>query len=214
MSKEKSLLEEYTPLVVKIAGGFRKKLPKHIEHEDLVAAGMSGLWDVIRKYPEGGGEGFENYIRIRVRGAILDELRTQDWLPRRTRATAAARNLPVFAILRYEDMGESEQELALGRAESAEDMVDDVREARRLRHLISFLPPREHMIAVEHYFNDKPFIDLAREMGVSGARLSQINARIVARLKLLEKLVPHEPGDAAEHPPKSTRRRRRRVPRK
>ncbi len=100
MSKEKRarlearraqcLLEEFTPLVRKIAGGFQRKLPRNVLREDLIAAGMSGLWDAIRRHPDGGDESFEWYVRVRIRGAILDELRAQDWLPRRARAAAEA----------------------------------------------------------------------------------------------------------------------------
>src|SRR5688500_9588346 len=67
------LLNEYTPLVHKIASGFQRRLPRNVLREDLVAAGMIGLWDAIRRHGEQPNEGFAWYVRVRVRGAILDE---------------------------------------------------------------------------------------------------------------------------------------------
>ena len=84
----RELLERYTPLVRKIAGGFQRKLPRNVLREDLLAAGMGGLWDAIRRHGQTAGDSFEWYVRVRVRGAILDELRAQDWVPRSVRGRA------------------------------------------------------------------------------------------------------------------------------
>jgi len=109
------LLEEFRPLVNKIAGGFQRRLPRHVLREDLVAAGMAGLWDAIRKHGESADEGFEWYVRVRIRGAILDELRCQDWLSRRARAAAEAsgQSIPPH-VVHLDDMCEPEQARCLG----------------------------------------------------------------------------------------------------
>src|SRR5688572_5313788 len=83
------LIAKYTGLVRQIAGGFQRKLPRNVLRDDLIAAGMSGLWDAVRKHGHEQTENFDWYVRVRIRGAILDELRAQDWLPRRARAAAA-----------------------------------------------------------------------------------------------------------------------------
>src|SRR6185503_3671143 len=90
-----------------------RRLPPNVRREDLFSAGMLGLYDSMRK--NGGDEDgpkFEWYARIRIRGAILDELRAQDWLPRRARWVAAGRreaapgatNLP-SAVIGFDDLG-------------------------------------------------------------------------------------------------------------
>src|SRR5688572_10314077 len=56
------LLAEFTPLVRKIAGGFQRKLPRNVLREDLIAAGMSGLWDAIRRHPDGGDRSEERRV--------------------------------------------------------------------------------------------------------------------------------------------------------
>src|SRR6187401_1106368 len=81
-----ALITKYSSLVRQIAGGFQRKLPRNVLRDDLIAAGMSGLWDAVRKHGHEQTENFDWYVRVRIRGAILDELRAQDWLPRRARA--------------------------------------------------------------------------------------------------------------------------------
>src|SRR5687767_13154468 len=61
------LLKLYTPVVQKIVGGFQRKLPRNVLREDLMAAGMIGLWDAIQRHGEQADEGFEWYVRVRVR---------------------------------------------------------------------------------------------------------------------------------------------------
>src|SRR5437762_2634782 len=67
------LLAEDRPVVLQIAGRFQRRLPRNVLRDDLVAAGMGGLWDAIVKHGSDRGESFDWYVRVRVRGAILDE---------------------------------------------------------------------------------------------------------------------------------------------
>jgi RNA polymerase sigma factor for flagellar operon FliA len=76
----------YAPLVQRVAQRIIARLPANIELGDLLQAGMMGLMDALNNQPEGEGAGFAAYAGARIRGAILDELRAQDWLPRRARA--------------------------------------------------------------------------------------------------------------------------------
>ena len=69
------LLNEYTPLVHKIASGFQRRLPRNVLREDLVAAGMIGLIEAADRYDETRQEPFLAFAEHRIRGAVLDELR-------------------------------------------------------------------------------------------------------------------------------------------
>jgi RNA polymerase sigma factor FliA len=69
-------------LVKKMAYQLKAKLPSCVELDDLVQAGMIGLMDAIQRYEDNHGAQFETYASQRVRGAMLDELRGADWLPR------------------------------------------------------------------------------------------------------------------------------------
>jgi RNA polymerase sigma factor for flagellar operon FliA len=73
------------PLVKRLAHQMKAKLPPSVEVDDLVQAGMIGLLDAIQRYEENHGAQFETYAVLRIRGAMLDELRSNDWMPRSTR---------------------------------------------------------------------------------------------------------------------------------
>lgn len=81
-------LAEYAPLVRKLALQLLARLPASVELDDLIQAGMMGLLDAARRYQEVADAQFETYATARIRGAMLDELRNQDWLPRSVRSKA------------------------------------------------------------------------------------------------------------------------------
>ena len=187
-----ALLLQYEPLVRKIAGGFQRKLPRNVLREDLIAAGMSGLWDAIRRHPDGPSESFEWYVRVRIRGAILDELRAQDWLPRRARAAAEAASgtdayVPPPAVVRFDDVSEWEQNRCLADASSSEAAVAAKFAQETLAKAVDQLPERERHIVSQHYFRGVKFKDLGVELGVSEPRISQLHSRAIQRLKAIIK---------------------------
>jgi RNA polymerase sigma factor for flagellar operon FliA len=77
-----ALVQEYAPLVKRIANHLRARLPDGIEVDDLVQVGLIALLDAARQYSPAKGASFETYAGIRVRGAMLDEVRATDWTPR------------------------------------------------------------------------------------------------------------------------------------
>jgi RNA polymerase sigma factor FliA len=84
------LILHYAPLVTAVAGRVGMRLPAMVEQADLVSYGMFGLIDAIEKYELGRSVKFETYASSRIRGAILDELRAMDWIPRSVRTKARA----------------------------------------------------------------------------------------------------------------------------
>jgi len=84
-SDKNHLLEEHAPLVKRLAHQMKAKLPPSVEVDDLIQAGMIGLLDAVSRYEETHGAQFETYAVQRIRGAMLDELRSSDWLPRSIR---------------------------------------------------------------------------------------------------------------------------------
>ena len=79
------LLVEHAPLVKRLAHQMKAKLPPSVEVDELIQAGMIGLLDAVSRYEETHGAQFETYAVQRIRGAMLDELRSSDWLPRSMR---------------------------------------------------------------------------------------------------------------------------------
>ena len=76
------LVEEYAPLVKRIAYHLMARLPATVQVDDLIQSGMIGLLEAARNYDASQGASFETYAGIRIRGSMLDEIRKGDWAPR------------------------------------------------------------------------------------------------------------------------------------
>ncbi len=85
LNDKEQCLKEFAPLVKRIAHHMMLRLPGSVEVDDLIQAGMIGLLDAAGRYDELRGAQFETYASQRIRGAMLDELRGADWLPRSLR---------------------------------------------------------------------------------------------------------------------------------
>ncbi len=79
------IIVEYAPLIKFIAQKIASRLPANIELDDLISCGVIGLMDAIDKFDPTRDNKFKTYAEFRIRGAILDELRAQDWVPRSVR---------------------------------------------------------------------------------------------------------------------------------
>lgn len=82
------LIEQYLSVARYVADRIVERLPNNVQVEDIASAGVFGLMDAVEKFDIHRGVRFETYCMARVRGAILDELRAMDWVPRLTRARA------------------------------------------------------------------------------------------------------------------------------
>ncbi len=108
------LSEEYLPIVRYVAEKMIERLPHNVQVEDLSSAGAFGLFDAIEKFDLARGVKFETYCVGRIRGAMLDELRSMDWVPRLTRARA---NKLEEAYTRMErELGRAPTDVQLARA--------------------------------------------------------------------------------------------------
>lgn len=115
------LMEHYTYIVRYSAERLYSKLPDKIELDDLVSAGIFGLMDAIDAYDPSRGVKFETYCTPRIRGSMLDELRSMDWVPRLVRARAhqlskATQSLEAH-LGRMPTEKETAEELKLGKEE-------------------------------------------------------------------------------------------------
>jgi len=111
-SLRNKLVEQYLPLVRCVAENVSARLPKFIDQDDLNSAGVFGLLQAIDNFDPGRGTRFETYCRLRVKGSMLDELRSQDWIPREARNREARLQ---DAVLKLKDgLGRepSDQEIA------------------------------------------------------------------------------------------------------
>jgi RNA polymerase sigma factor for flagellar operon FliA len=84
-SQREKLILTYTPLIKYIAARLAARLPAHVANEDLINCGIIGLIDAIEKFDISRNVQFKTYAEFRIKGAMLDELRSLDWVPRSIR---------------------------------------------------------------------------------------------------------------------------------
>jgi RNA polymerase sigma factor for flagellar operon FliA len=106
------LLIEHLPTVRYIARRIHERLPQHVDLDDLVSAGVVGLIDAFSKFDHSKKVQFKSYAQFRIRGAILDSLRTLDWSPRELRRKGRAVEEAIRAVTQRLRRAPSEQEIA------------------------------------------------------------------------------------------------------
>src|SRR5690606_41262827 len=119
-----AVVAPYAPLERRKAVQLVSRLPSSVELDDLMQAGMMGLLVAVRRYQVVAEAQFETYAVTRIRGAMLDELRSQDWLPRSVRSKARQIEVAVSA-LRQEQLREpTESEIAQALSMSMDDYYE------------------------------------------------------------------------------------------
>lgn len=199
-------IAEHMPLVQRIVAHFMRRLPRSVQREDLVSAGTLGLFHALRSSAHTCPEMFAAYARIRIRGSIVDELRRHDWSPRRRKEQAPANGptstsnvtsiipaalqsippaRPRVSVVGFDDLPAGS---TASLAEDCASPLDDVlarRENESLHKAVESLPEREREIIRMRYFQGMPSKAIAEAMGLSEARISQLHARGVSRLREL-----------------------------
>src|SRR5882757_3049036 len=95
---ENSLVEQFLPLVKTVVGRLAMTLPSHVNIDDLYSAGLVGLLSAVRRFNPKSGSSFETYARVRIRGAVFDELRRLDWVPRSVHDKAKKVEQTMYAL--------------------------------------------------------------------------------------------------------------------
>jgi RNA polymerase sigma factor for flagellar operon FliA len=178
----------YMPLVHQVVARVLRKLPPNVLRDDLIGAGAFGLIDALRK-SEDRGPAFEWYARIRIRGAVVDELRTQDWLTRRARTRVAraqaAGEGSGAAVVGFDDLPDAQAQSFVDESiATPHEQVERRMDRAALERAVGRLPEREARIVAWHYFDGVPFKVIAVRLGVSEPRVSQLHARAMGRLRI------------------------------
>jgi RNA polymerase sigma factor for flagellar operon FliA len=193
----------YLPLVRQIVATTLRRSPPNVTRGELMSAGMFGLFDALRKGGANRSEAFTAYARIRIRGAVVDELRASDPLTRsmRRRATEAEATgigwrTTVVSIDATPETGvEDTRDDA-----SPADQLDNKRRSAELAKAMSALPPRERLVVDRYYLQDVPLTLVARELNVTLGRASQLRASGILRLQSMLGAAP-APGELAAADP-------------
>jgi RNA polymerase sigma factor for flagellar operon FliA len=126
------LILHYAPLVKYVAGRVGSGLPAHVEQADLVSYGTFGLIDAITRFEPSREIKFESYAMARIRGAIIDELRSTDWIPRSVRMKARLFERTVAALEAKLQRSPTDEEIA-------DEMDMDVEEIRKFLGQLSLV---------------------------------------------------------------------------
>jgi RNA polymerase sigma factor for flagellar operon FliA len=195
-------------LVLAIVAEFMRRVPRSVQREDLVAAGSMGLLQALRSSRHTCPEMLVAYARIRIRGAIIDELRRHDWSPRRRRPPVTRVTTPVDAgtdvvirtaeqtedayapfikekpgvvVIGFDDLPSNQALREEG--PSPLEMLEERCSSRDVRTAVTRLAPRERTIVTMRYFEEVPSKIIASKMGLSEARVSQLLARATSQLR-------------------------------
>jgi RNA polymerase sigma factor (sigma-70 family) len=154
----------WRPLAWKIAGGYMRKLPPAIQRDDIFAAADMGLWQgLLRLGEEPNDPSQQYYLMSRIRGAVGDELRRQDWSPRRSRLKTEAPQI-VY--------GDGVVETFV-----ADTVESDFLELDNILDAIEQLGDRDRWVLGQHV-NGAKQCEIAAELALSEPRISQLLARI------------------------------------
>jgi RNA polymerase sigma factor for flagellar operon FliA len=111
-SRRDEIILKYAPQIKFVAHRLAMRLPPHVELDDLISAGVIGLIDAIDKFDPSRNIQFKTYAEFRIKGSMLDELRSQDWVPRSVRQKAAILQRAYAEIEQRERRPATEEEVA------------------------------------------------------------------------------------------------------
>jgi RNA polymerase sigma factor for flagellar operon FliA len=170
-------------LVRQIAASVARRLPTHIDREELVGLGTLGWAEARMRFDRSRGVPFVGFAAARIRGAILDGLRRSDTLSRGDRRRAQQTNEPTLPRIVNDP---AEVEAAMDRAGEASDISDLLAQQEmvdELRESLGKLPERERFVLLRHFFDDAPMRVVGAELGVTESRISQIVSAAIERLR-------------------------------
>src|ERR1700734_3132604 len=198
------LVVAYSPLVKYVAGRMGTNLPGHVDEADLISYGLTGLISAIERFDLSREIKFETYAITRIRGAIIDELRTLDWVPRSVRARAREierANQRLEAKLQRAPSDEEMSAELWNTSDSSGDQVSlldtipdrgapdpqqlvDQGELRdRIADAIAALPEREKLVIALYYYENLTLREVGEVLGVTESRVSQLHTKAVLRLR-------------------------------
>jgi RNA polymerase sigma factor FliA len=183
-------LMEYYPMVSRIAhrAAATYGLPVGLEANDLVSSGVIGLAEAWERFDASRGVAFEAYAVPRIRGAVIDAIRASDWVPRKARQRARNTGEQVAVLVSLDggrNDGDDSQATQLA-DESAPVPGAALLAGERKEELLENLkglPEREKMIVTQHYFHGVQLATIARELGVTESRVSQLHGRALRMLR-------------------------------
>ena len=206
--REKLILE-YAGLVKIVAGRLGMYLGYTVEYDDLVGYGIFGLIDAIDKFELSKGVKFETYASLRIRGAIIDQIRKMDWIPRTIRQKqkkietamqaeylevtveeveqmiSQANLSSLISLDEYLEQGSDVYTEPSGRPrfDQPEQVVDRQETKRILAEAIDKLTEKEQKVIALYYFEELTLKEISNVLEVSESRVSQLHTKALKKMK-------------------------------
>ncbi|MEJ2065197.1 MAG: RNA polymerase sigma factor FliA [Reinekea sp.] len=175
------IAEQYGILVKRIAHHLLARLPDNVQLEDLIQSGMIGLFEAASNYDHSKGASFETYAGIRIRGAMLDEIRKGDWIPRSVHRNSRRISEAIHTIEMREGRDAQDQEVAQELNISLDEYYALLKDTHGSR-LFSFEELVENNQAEQHEMRPDLTDDSAPH---SGHQSDQLNDQLVEAIKAL-----------------------------
>ncbi|MDT8446566.1 MAG: FliA/WhiG family RNA polymerase sigma factor [bacterium] len=190
-SKEDVVLE-YAPMVKHIANRLSARLPAGIQRDDLIQAGMIGLLEAAEKFDASQGNLFKTYAEHRVKGAMLDDLRSKDWIPRSVRDNSAKLER-AFSALRGNNIDHpNDKQLSEALEIAPKELPEFLNKARPIP-LLSLEGLASHGTGEEEEMNPLDSLSdpdaIGADEGLLGMEMSELLQEAIEKLPEKEKLV-------------------------
>ena len=198
------LIVQYIYLTRYVINRVKMNLPQTFSLEDITSFGVEGLIDAVEKYTPDKGARFETYALMRIRGSIIDKIRSQDWVPRSTRRKI--KEIKLVAEKLKQSMGRAAttteianamgmekekieqllaEEMQVGsiydKKGGSDESVEDIK--KELQMALKRLPERERMIMVLYYHENMMLKEIGETINVSESRVCQLHAQAIMKLK-------------------------------
>lgn len=213
-----SLVTENLPLIGYHVSELLMRVPSHVSRDELASAGALALVQAARAYDATTGVPFNRYAAIRIKGAMVDELRSMDWVTRGARQRArrltsvaddltadlgraptrdelaaalgvdvsevdTAREHAATRVLSLEGYDGALAEVLPARGVGPEESVIVDERLRYLRAAVETLPERLRVVVEQVFFHDRSVTDIAKDLGVTQSRVSQLRAEAMVLLR-------------------------------
>jgi RNA polymerase sigma factor for flagellar operon FliA len=204
------MILEYTPLIKYVAYRLAMRLPPHISIDDLISAGVIGLMDALTKFDPGKKVEFKTYAEFRIRGAMLDELRSMDWVPRSVRQKATQIERTINQLEKKKGRSVEDEEIALAMGISLDNyyvMMKDLRglspfDMEEVQKRFPRLSPEEILDSLVDKEENDPFhqYNLKELKRVLSRAIDELSSKekMVISLYYYEELTLKEIGEALD----------------
>ena len=179
------LIIEYAQLVRLVAGRLSMYLGHNVEYDDLVSYGIFGLIDAIDKFNLEKNVKFETYASLRIRGAILDQIRKMDWIPRTVRQRQRKIDEAIKNIELRTGKTANDADLAKELSISEDELCFCLSQIKKTFFVLALdnLTEKERRVIELYYYEDLTLKEISNILEVSESRVSQLHTKGLIKMR-------------------------------